>query len=32
MPAVGNDWTDAQIKALIDYVGKHVYKGATSGG
>ena len=32
MPAVGNDWTDAQIKALVDYVGKHVYKGATSGG
>jgi cytochrome c oxidase subunit 2 len=32
MPAVGNTWTDAQIAALSEYVSKHVYKGATSGG
>jgi len=32
MPAVGNTWSDAQIKALAAYVGTHVYKGATSGG
>jgi cytochrome c oxidase subunit 2 len=33
MPAVGDSWTDAQMKALVDYAKSHVYKGAsTSGG
>jgi len=32
MPAVGNTWTDAQIKALTAYVKTHVYKGASSNG
>jgi cytochrome c oxidase subunit 2 len=33
MPAVGNSWTGAQMKALLDYAKSHVYKGAsTSGG
>jgi cytochrome c oxidase subunit 2 len=33
MPPVGDSWTDAQMKALIDYAKSHIYKGAsTSGG
>jgi len=33
MPAVADTWTPAQIKALENYVSKHVYTGAaTSGG
>ena len=32
MPAVGNTWTSAQMKALYDYVSKHIYTGAASGG
>ncbi len=32
MPAVGNTWTDVQMNALYEYVSKHVYKGAASGG
>jgi cytochrome c oxidase subunit II len=33
MPPVGDSWTDAQMKALLDYAKSHVYKGAsTSGG
>ena len=32
MPAVGNTWTETQMKALYAYVSKHVYKGAASGG
>jgi len=32
MPAVGNNWTAGQIAALMAYVKKNVYKGATSGG
>ena len=32
MPAVGNDWTPQQMKALIDYVKAKVYKGATTSG
>lgn len=32
MPAVGDTWTEAQIKALYAYVSTHVYKGAASGG
>jgi cytochrome c oxidase subunit 2 len=32
MPAVADNWTQAQLRALETYVGKHVYRGATSGG
>jgi cytochrome c oxidase subunit 2 len=33
MPPVGDDWTEAQIQALVDYTKAHIYKGAsTSGG
>ncbi len=33
MPAVGDSWTNAQMKALAQYAKSHVYKGAsTSGG
>ena len=32
MPAVGNDWTDAQFAALAQYVKTSVFKGASSGG
>jgi len=33
MPPVGDSWTDAQMKALLDYAKSHIYKGAsTSGG
>ena len=33
MPPVGDSWTAAQMKALLDYAKSHVYKGAsTSGG
>ena len=32
MPAVADTWTPEQIKALEDYVSKHVYTGASSGG
>ena len=32
MPPVGRDWTDAQFKALADYVKQHIYKVQTSGG
>jgi cytochrome c oxidase subunit II len=32
MPAVGDTWTAAQMKALTDYVKTHVYKGASSSG
>jgi cytochrome c oxidase subunit 2 len=31
MPAVGNDWTDAQLAALEQYVKTNVFKGASSG-
>ncbi|HET7571742.1 MAG TPA: cytochrome c oxidase subunit II [Gaiellaceae bacterium] len=31
MPPVGNTWDEQQIDALAAYVGKHVFKGATSG-
>ena len=33
MPPVGDSWTNAQMKALLDYAKSHIYKGAsTSGG
>jgi cytochrome c oxidase subunit II len=33
MPPVGDSWTNAQLKALLDYAKSHIYKGAsTSGG
>jgi cytochrome c oxidase subunit II len=32
MPPVGDTWNQAQMNALYDYVSKHVYKGAASGG
>jgi cytochrome c oxidase subunit 2 len=32
MPAVGNDWTEQQIDALLRYVKSNVYKGATTSG
>ena len=32
MPPVGNDWTPRQFQALLEFVKKHVYKGAPSGG
>jgi cytochrome c oxidase subunit 2 len=32
MPAVGNNWTEEQIDALIAYMKKSVYKGAGSNG
>jgi cytochrome c oxidase subunit II len=32
MPAVGNNWTEAQIRALEQYVKANIYKGSTSGG
>jgi cytochrome c oxidase subunit II len=32
MPAVGNNWTTAQFRALETYLKASVYKGATSGG
>jgi cytochrome c oxidase subunit 2 len=34
MPPVGNSWNDEQMKALVDYTSKHVFKGGTgtSGG
>ena len=32
MPPVGKGWTDAQFKALTDYVKQHIYKAQTSGG
>jgi cytochrome c oxidase subunit 2 len=32
MPAVGDTWTAAQMKALARYVKSHVYKGAAGGG
>jgi cytochrome c oxidase subunit 2 len=32
MPAVGDTWTNAQMRALFDYVKKHIYKGAAAGG
>jgi mono/diheme cytochrome c family protein len=32
MPAVGNTWTQAQLRALADYVKKNVFKGASNGG
>ena len=32
MPAVGNDWTDAQLGALAQYAKTSVFKGASSGG
>jgi cytochrome c oxidase subunit 2 len=32
MPAVGNDWSDAQIGALLRYFERHPTPGATSGG
>jgi cytochrome c oxidase subunit 2 len=32
MPAVGNNWTTAQFRALETYVKSSVFKGATSGG
>jgi cytochrome c oxidase subunit 2 len=31
MPAVGNDWTDAQLAALAQYVKTNVFKGPSSG-
>jgi cytochrome c oxidase subunit II len=32
MPAVGNNWTDEQMRALARYVAKNVYTGSSSGG
>jgi cytochrome c oxidase subunit II len=32
MPPVGATWTPTQMRALADYVKKHVYTGASSGG
>lgn len=32
MPPVGNTWTPEQMNALYQYVSKHIYKGAASGG
>jgi cytochrome c oxidase subunit 2 len=32
MPAVGNTWTDAQLKALIAYTKANIYKGASASG
>ncbi len=32
MPPVGDTWNQAQMNALYEYVGKHIYKGAASGG
>ena len=32
MPAVGKDWTGAQMKALTDYLRDHVANGGVSGG
>ncbi|MGH2934128.1 MAG: cytochrome c oxidase subunit II [Gaiellaceae bacterium] len=32
MPAVGDTWTAAQMKALAQYVKAHIYKGAAGGG
>jgi cytochrome c oxidase subunit II len=32
MPPVADTWTPAQIQALLDYVSKHVYTGATTSG
>jgi len=32
MPPVGNTWTQAQMRALVGYLSKHVYKGAAGGG
>jgi cytochrome c oxidase subunit II len=32
MPAVGDTWTQDQMNALYEYVSKHIYKGASSGG
>jgi cytochrome c oxidase subunit 2 len=32
MPAVGNSWTTAQMKALVQYTKSHVYKGASASG
>jgi cytochrome c oxidase subunit II len=32
MPPVGITWTNQQMRALADYVSKHVYQGAGSGG
>jgi mono/diheme cytochrome c family protein len=32
MPAVANNWTQAQLRALEAYLKQHVYKGATGGG
>jgi cytochrome c oxidase subunit 2 len=32
MPPVARGWTDAQFKALFDYVKQNVYKGTPSGG
>jgi hypothetical protein len=32
MPAVGSNWTAAQMRALLLYVKAHVYKGAAANG
>jgi cytochrome c oxidase subunit II len=32
MPAVASTWTDAQVKALTQYVKSHVYKGGSASG
>ena len=32
MPPVANGWSDEQVQALLDYLKKSFYKGATSGG
>jgi hypothetical protein len=31
MPAIGSDWSDAQIAAVVAYFKTHTFKGATSG-
>jgi mono/diheme cytochrome c family protein len=32
MPPVGDSWTKAQMKALLDYAKSHIYKGASASG
>jgi cytochrome c oxidase subunit 2 len=32
MPAVGNTWTQDEVDALVGYINKHVYQGATTSG
>jgi len=32
MPAVGKTWSDEQLKAMLDYLGKRFSSGGGSGG